>query len=66
MLVVVVLFLAGLLAGLIGGYKRKGSIAKGLASGLMMGAGLAILPLVPFGWLVLAVLLVVGGVLLIR
>ncbi len=60
------LFLAGLLSGLLAGYTRKGSIARGLAAGLMLGTGLAILPLVPLGVLVLAALLIVGGVFLVK
>ncbi len=45
---------------------RGRSIARGLAAGLMLGTGLAILPLVPLGVLVLAALLIVGGVFLVK
>ena len=67
MLGIVLLFITGLLAGILMGYMRGKSIPRSLAAGVRLGAGLVILPTVPFvGLLTLGVLLVIGGILLVK
>lgn len=66
MIVISLLFTAGLLAGILTGYMRRKSIVTGLAAGVMLGAGLVILLTAPYGLPALGALLVIGGILLVK